>query len=184
MGLFDILRRSSTEEGTTESGLSKKRVGLSRWVGRRAQRVAKRVYETQADDLEERAKRIWDHYDQDQQKAMTDLAYSLSFASPESDFTSQRIQDLLSAEQREQLANCEKSLDKYDTHRELLLDERPANQDQSAEELRTLQHEVSPPEEEQFHFEEIFARNDSPLPHTRSKRQSRISDCGEMRCAG
>jgi len=57
MGLFDILRRSPNEP-STESGLSKKRVGLSRWVERRAQRVAKRVYETQADDLEERAKRV------------------------------------------------------------------------------------------------------------------------------
>lgn len=57
MGLFDILKRSSNEE-TGESGLSKRRVGLSRWVERRAQRVAKRVYETQADDLEERAKRV------------------------------------------------------------------------------------------------------------------------------
>ena len=57
MGLFDILRRSSDQD-TAESGLSKKRVGLSRWVERRAQRVAKRVYQTQADDLEERAKRV------------------------------------------------------------------------------------------------------------------------------
>ena len=57
MGFFDILRRPP-KAGTGETGLSKKRVGLSRWVERRAQRVAKRVYETQADDLEERARRV------------------------------------------------------------------------------------------------------------------------------
>ncbi len=57
MGLLDILRRSSSA-GTRGAGLSKKRVGLARWVERRAQRVAKRVYETQADDLEERARRV------------------------------------------------------------------------------------------------------------------------------
>jgi len=57
MRLFDILRRGSGHD-TGEAGLSKKRVGLSRWVERRAQRVARRVYETQADDLEERARRV------------------------------------------------------------------------------------------------------------------------------
>ena len=57
MGLFDILRRPSGKD-TAPAGLSRKRVGLSSWVERRAQRVAKRVYETQADDLEERARRV------------------------------------------------------------------------------------------------------------------------------
>ena len=91
MGLFDILRRSSAEG--TEAGLSKKRVGLSRWVERRAQRVAKSVYETQADDLEERARRVVgsaykDHSDDLEERAVRAMRRAIIEES-------QRIKDVI-----------------------------------------------------------------------------------------
>lgn len=61
MGLFQRKRHSGSgepDEPTSRGGLSRKRLGLSRWVENRAQRVVKKVYQTQADDLEERARRV------------------------------------------------------------------------------------------------------------------------------
>ena len=106
-----------------------------------------------ADTLEERANRVWYNSDVDR----TNMAYSLSFASPESDFTSPHIQSLLSEQQRDQLAQCSSDLAAYDTRRELLDDHAHiAQTEESADD-----------QDEQFHFEEIYAKTDPrPLPTT------------------
>mmetsp|Transcript_8588 Transcript_8588/g.18494 ORF Transcript_8588/g.18494 Transcript_8588/m.18494 type:complete len:366 (+) Transcript_8588:150-1247(+) len=120
------------------------------------------------ESLEERANRIWENSDVD--RTSTDMAYSISFASPESDFTSPNIQALLNDQQREQLANCEEAsassavgpasgeLAPFDTRRELLDDHVHVAGSTEVDDIS---------ENDQFHFEEIFAKTDAqPLPTT------------------
>lgn len=127
-------------------------------------------FSSESESLEERANRVWENSDVD--RTSTDMAYSLSFASPESDFSSPHIQALLSDQQRQQLADCEEAsasaaavgpaseLAPYDTRRELLGDQVHVAPSMEADGRSTS-------ENDQFHFEEIFANTDAqPLPTT------------------
>ena len=102
-------------------------------------------------------------------KSLPTLAYSLSYASPEADFTSPQVFALLTDQQKRQLDHCDEAssaewthrsasaVAAYDTRRELLDDHAHA-----------AATDPALPQQEQFHFEEIYARAvPSPPPSTR-----------------
>ena len=118
-----------------------------------------------AESLEDAADRVWHQ----NEEVATNMAYSLSYASPEADFTSPQVFALLTDQQKRQLDHCNEAssaewthrsasaVAEYDTRRELLDDHAHAAATEPA---------LSP--QEQFHFEDIYAKTDAsgPLPTT------------------
>ena len=118
-----------------------------------------------AESLEDAADRVWNQ----NEEASTNMAYSLSYASPEADFTSPQVFALLTDQQKRQLDHCDEAssaewthrsasaVAEYDTRRELLDDHAHADATDPAL-----------PHQEQFHFEDIYAKTDTtgPLPTT------------------
>lgn len=124
------------------------------------------VSATAQESLEDAADRLWHQ----NEEVATNMAYSLSYASPEADFTSPQVFTLLTDRQKRQLDHCDEAssaewthasasaVAAYDTRRELLDDQSHV----------AATDEASLPQQEQFHFEDIYAKTDAsgPLPTT------------------
>lgn len=122
-----------------------------------------------------------DHIQSDD-RLRTDMAYSLSFAGSETDWSSPHVVGLLDERQRRQLAHAEEDATlseekllqdevvEYDTRRELLdAERRPRRQRASATEVDAA--------EPSFHFQDIYAKIDSrPLPKNLAEATSPTED--------